>query len=285
MKVTVLGTGIMGSGIARSLKRAGLEVTAWNRTPSRSAPLAEEGIIIAHEPSEAVAQADAIIISLYDAESVLTMLDNVYDDAPSSAVWIQTATIGREGARKAGQFAKEHGINLIETMMMGSKDQANAGHLTLIGGGERALFEQVTPVLDAMSFKLVYCGPHVGDGTAVKLACNLWLACITAAACQSVKLLECQHVDPNLFLQVIDGATTDSPYAHIKGDKAIENDFSPQFEVQALKKDLNLASDVMDEFGFRKDVIMTIYALYDQVGQSNHEHDDISAVAKAFDKE
>ena len=284
MKVTVLGTGIMGSGIARSLKRAGLEVTAWNRTPSRSAPLAEEGIIIAHEPSEAVAQADAIIISLYDAESVLTMLDNVYDDAPSSAVWIQTATIGREGAREAGLFAKEHDINLIETMMMGSKDQANAGHLTLIGGGERALFEQVTPVLDAMSFKLVYCGPHVGDGTAVKLACNLWLACITAAACQSVKLLERQHVDPNLFLQVIDGATTDSPYAHIKGDKAIENDFSPQFEVQALKKDLNLASDVMDEFGFRKDVIMTIYALYDQVGQRNHEHDDISAVAEAFDQ-
>ena len=284
MNVSVLGTGIMGSGIAQSLKRGGLDVTAWNRTPSRAAALAAEGISVVEDPVDAVSHADVIIISLYDADSVLSVLDKVADAAPSQAVWVQTATIGSEGARQVDQFAKDHELRVIETMMMGSKDQAAAGHLTLIGGGDHALFEQVKPVLDAISFKLVYCGTHIGDGTAVKLVCNLWLACITAAACQSVKLLERQHVDPHLFLQVIEGATTDSPYAHIKGNKAINQDFTPQFEVMALKKDLSLVSEVMDTYGFPKDVVETIYALYDLVGQQHHEHDDISAVAQAFDR-
>ncbi|MCI1241028.1 MAG: NAD(P)-dependent oxidoreductase [Bifidobacterium subtile] len=285
MKATVLGTGIMGSGIARSLHAGGLQVTAWNRTVSHAAPLKAEGVAVENDPRVAVSQSDVIIVALYDAESVLSVLKTVSDAAPKDAIWVQTATIGKEGSSDVDRFAREHGVKLIETMMMGSKDQANAGHLTLIGGGDLALFEKAKPALDAMSFKLVYCGPRVGDGTAVKLVCNLWLACITAAACQSVKLLERQGVDPHLFLNVIEGATTDSPYAHIKGDKAIDQDFSPQFEVVALQKDLSLVRTVMESVGFRQDLVSLIYGLYDSVAHSDHAHDDISAVAEAFDKQ
>jgi 3-hydroxyisobutyrate dehydrogenase len=224
-----------------------------------------------------------IAIVVFDAASVMDVLERSYQAAPADAVWIQMSTIGTEGSGEVREFAEAHDLHLIETMMMGSKDQANSSQLILIGGGEQTLFEQAAPFLDAISKKLVHCGPQVGDGTAVKLACNLWLGCITAAACQSVKVLERQNVDPQLFLDVIAGGTSDSPYAHIKGGKAITKDYSPQFEVSALEKDLGLMKAVMDSVGFRNDLLSLVMDLYAQTDDKGHAHDDISAVATSFE--
>ena len=283
MNITVLGTGIMGGGIATVAASKGFSVTAWNRTVERAQALEGPGLKAEPELAAAVSNADVIAIVVFDAASVMDVLERSYQAAPADAVWIQMSTIGTEGSGKVREFAEAHDLHLIETMMMGSKDQANSSQLILIGGGEQTLFEQATPFLDAISKKLVHCGPQVGDGTAVKLACNLWLGCITAAACQSVKVLERQNVDPQLFLDVIAGGTSDSPYAHIKGGKAITKDYSPQFEVSALEKDLGLMKAVMDSVGFRNDLLSLVMDLYAQSDGNGHAHDDISAVATSFE--
>lgn len=283
MNITVLGTGIMGGGIATVAASKGFSVTAWNRTVERAQALEGPGLKAEAELAAAVSNADVIAIVVFDAASVMDVLERSYQAAPADAVWIQMSTIGTEGSGKVREFAEAHDLHLIETMMMGSKDQANSSQLILIGGGEQTLFEQAAPFLDAISKKLVHCGPQVGDGTAVKLACNLWLGCITAAACQSVKVLERQNVDPQLFLDVIAGGTSDSPYAHIKGGKAITKDYSPQFEVSALEKDLGLMKAVMDSVGFRNDLLSLVMDLYAQSDGNGHAHDDISAVATSFE--
>lgn len=283
MNITVLGTGIMGGGIATVAASKGFSVTAWNRTVERAQALEGPGLKAESELAAAVSYADVIAIVVFDAASVMDVLERSYQAAPADAVWIQMSTIGTEGSGKVREFAEAHDLHLIETMMMGSKDQANSSQLILIGGGEQKLFEQAAPFLDAISKKLVHCGPQVGDGTAVKLACNLWLGCITAAACQSVKVLERQNVDPQLFLDVIAGGTSDSPYAHIKGGKAITKDYSPQFEVSALEKDLGLMKAVMDSVGFRNDLLSLVMDLYAQSDGNGHAHDDISAVATSFE--
>ncbi|MEE8703014.1 NAD(P)-dependent oxidoreductase [Bifidobacterium crudilactis] len=283
MNITVLGTGIMGGGIATVAASKGFSVTAWNRTVERAQALEGPGLKAEPELAAAVSNADVIAIVVFDAASVMDVLERSYQAAPADAVWIQMSTIGTEGSGKVREFAEAHDLHLIETMMMGSKDQANSSQLILIGGGEQTLFEQAAPFLDAISKKLVHCGPQVGDGTAVKLACNLWLGCITAAACQSVKVLERQNVDPQLFLDVIAGGTSDSPYAHIKGGKAITKDYSPQFEVSALEKDLGLMKAVMDSVGFRNDLLSLVMDLYAQSDGNGHAHDDISAVATSFE--
>jgi 3-hydroxyisobutyrate dehydrogenase len=283
MNITVLGTGIMGGGIATVAASKGFSVTAWNRTVERAQALEGPCLKAESELAAAVSNADVIAIVVFDAASVMDVLERSYQAAPADAVWIQMSTIGTEGSGKVREFAEAHDLHLIETMMMGSKDQANSSQLILIGGGEQTLFEQATPFLDAISKKLVHCGPRVGDGTAVKLACNLWLGCITAAACQSVKVLERQNVDPQLFLDVIAGGTSDSPYAHIKGGKAITKDYSPQFEISALEKDLGLMKAVMDSVGFRNDLLSLVMDLYAQSDGNGHAHDDISAVATSFE--
>jgi 3-hydroxyisobutyrate dehydrogenase len=283
MNITILGTGIMGSGIATVAASKDFQVTAWNRTIERARALEGHNLHAESDLNTAVSQADIIAIVVFDAASVLDVLEQSYQNAPAHAVWIQMSTIGTEGSRQVREFADAHHLNLIETMMMGSKDQANSSQLILIGGGDESLFNTVKPFLDAISKKLVHCGPQVADGTAVKLACNLWLGCITAAACQSVKVLERQGVNPQLFLDVIAGGTSDSPYAHIKGGKAIAKDYSPQFEVSALEKDLGLMKSVMDSVSFPSDLLSLVMDLYARSDAQGHAHDDISAVATSFE--
>ncbi|MFT8357429.1 MAG: NAD(P)-dependent oxidoreductase [Bifidobacterium aquikefiri] len=283
MNITVLGTGIMGGGIAKVLAAQEFNVTAWNRTISHAAHLKKDSVHIEPDIRKAVSQADIIAIVVFDADSVMNVLEQASASAPSDAIWVQMSTIGKQGARKVDEYAKNHGLNVIETMMMGSKDQANSSQLVLMGGGSQTLFDRANPFTKAVSKKLVFCGPHLGDGTAVKLACNLWLGSITVAASQSLKVLEQQHVDPRLFLNVIDGGTTDSPYAHLKGAKILAHDYSAQFEVSALEKDLGLMKDVMQDIGFRNDLLTTVLGLYTESDKNGHTHDDVSAVATTFD--
>lgn len=284
MNITVLGTGIMGSGIAKVLASQGFNVTVWNRTIAHAEPLRANNVHIQEDLSKAVANADVIAIVVFDASSVMHVVEESSAHAPDNAIWVQMSTIGKEGTSELDSYAQEHDLHIIETMMMGSKDQANSSQLVLMGGGKQSFFDAAAPFISAISKKLILCGPHLGDGTAVKLACNLWLGCITAAASQSIKVLERQHVDPTLFLKVIDGGTTDSPYAHLKGAKILSHDYSPQFEVSALVKDLNLMKEVMQSINFRDDVLKKVLDLYDESDSNGHTHDDVSTVATAFDQ-
>ncbi|MGH3283555.1 MAG: NAD(P)-binding domain-containing protein, partial [Streptosporangiaceae bacterium] len=93
MRVAVLGTGIMGTGMARSLLRSGLDVTVWNRTRGRAEPLAADGADLAGSPSEAVAEADAVISILWDGNSVADVMADALPAAPDGVLWVQASTV------------------------------------------------------------------------------------------------------------------------------------------------------------------------------------------------
>lgn len=283
MRITVLGTGIMGAGICKVLASKGFEVTAWNRSFEKAAVLRDKDLEPEESITAAVAHARVILVVAFDADSVLEVMTAAVDAAPANAIWVQMATIGANGARRVRDFAAAHHLNAVETMMMGSREQAASSRLILIGAGSAELFNALYPITSVIAQKTVIAGPSIGDGTAVKLACNAWIAGITVAAAQSVQLLEHEGVNPQLFLDVIGGGTSDSPYAHLKGGKAISKDYSSQFEVSALSKDMQLMRDVMLKTNMRSDFLDMLIGLYGEAGAMGHAHDDISAVAEAFD--
>src|SRR5918993_326596 len=179
--VAVLGTGIMGSGMARSLLRAGHEVRVWNRTADRAKPLAEDGATVAADASEAVRGADVVLTMLFDADSVLQVVGAVVDQIGPDAVWLQTSTIGVDGAERAAAFAAEHGIAALDAPVLGTKAPAEQGTLTVLVSGDPALVDRVRPVLDAIGAKTVVAGDRFGQASALKLACNSFIAVVTAA--------------------------------------------------------------------------------------------------------
>lgn len=285
MRVTVLGTGAMGAGVAGSLLRAGHEVTVWNRSTQRARPLGEQGATVAETPAEAVADAQVVLVTLFDTDAVLDVLGQSADAAPESAIWVQCSTIGLDGTKRVVQVAAEHGITLIEAMMLGTKGPAEQGKLTMLAAGAAEFVDRVRPVLDDISVKTVVAGTEVGAGSALKLAANAWIASITAATAQSLSLTAALGLDPELFLQAIDGSASDSQYAHMKGEAMIADRFDPQFALDGLRKDIGLMVDAARQSGVSTTLLDALVTVYGGASEAGHGGEDIAAVVTGFRSE
>lgn len=282
MRVTVLGTGAMGAGVAGSLIRAGHDVTVWNRSAERAQPLGDSGATVADDPAAAVRTADVVLLTLFDTDAVIDVLEQAAGDAPESAIWVQCSTIGLEGTATVVQLAGKYGITLVEAMMLGTKGPAEQGKLTMLAAGSSETLDVVAPVFDAIGVKTVVAGPEVGAGTALKLAANAWIASITAATAQSVTLAAALGLDPNLFLDAIDGSASDSQYAHMKGAAMIEDSFAPQFALDGLRKDVRLMVDAADGVGVSTTLLDALVTVYGSASADGHGNEDIAAVVTAF---
>ena len=162
--VTVLGTGIMGAGMARNLVGAGLDVTVWNRSPDRASPLADAGARLATDAPGAVAGADVVVTMLFDADSVAEVMERALPAMPPDAVWVQTSTVGLEGTERLATLAARHDIAFLDAPVLGTKAPAEQGTLTVLVGGPPALRDAVTPVFDAIGSKTLWIGEQPGDG-------------------------------------------------------------------------------------------------------------------------
>lgn len=280
--VTVLGTGVMGTGVARSLLREDFGVTVWNRTASRAAPLAEAGARVAPTAAQAVHGADVVLSILFDAAAVLDVLDAAGPSVSTGAVWVQASTVGREGTARIVERARQLGVTLVEANLLGTRQPAEDGALTVLAAGDPDVLAGISPVLDAISSKVVIAGTEVGQGTALKLACNAWLAALTAATAQSIALARAEGVDPHLFLEAIAGGASDSPYAHLKGAEMLAGRFDPQFALDGLRKDIGLITEAADQAGLDPALLDALAGLYGIAAERGHGGDDIAAVYAAF---
>lgn len=290
--VAVLGTGTMGAGMARSLLRAGLTVRAWNRTPARAEPLADDGASVHATPAEAVAGADVVVIMLFDVDSAIEVLEQSAEGlrtaqgAPTEAVVVQCSTIGL-GVDRFVARADELGIRVIDAPVLGTKGPAEAGKLTVLAAGDPALRAAVAPVLDAVGTRTIWVADQPGAASTLKLVCNSWVASITASTAQAVALARGLELDPTLFLDAIEGTAVDSPYAHAKGGTMISGesltaDGVVSFKLDGVRKDLSLITTAADRAGVATDLLDVLTALYARASEAGHGTHDMAAVRAAF---
>jgi 3-hydroxyisobutyrate dehydrogenase len=299
MKVAVLGTGIMGQGVVRTLLREGHDVTAWNRTRDKAEPLAGVGATVVDTAREAVDGAEVVVTVLFDGEAVLSVLREATSTADATAasdatagpgtevagpVWVQASTIGAADTARVVDLAAERGVPLVEAMMLGTKKPAETGTLVMLAAGASDLLARVQPVLDAMGARTITAGDSVGQGTALKLAANAWIASVTAAAAQSLALTRTLGLDPQLFLDAIEGGQADTPYAHIKGASMIAGEYPAQFALDGLRKDVSLMREAATDAdaGFDSSLLEALAGLYGTASDRGHGGDDIAAVHTAF---
>jgi 3-hydroxyisobutyrate dehydrogenase len=280
MRVALLGTGTMGAGMARSMKRAGLDVVAWNRTRAKAEPLADDGIEVADSVSAAVHDADAAVTMLFDIDAVLGIVDELVGALDANAVWVQASTVGPPGIKAVAERAVK--VRLLDAPVLGTKQPAEDGKLVPLVSGPTEVIEQARPVFDAIGAKTIVAGDELGAGSALKLACNAWILSITAATAQSVALARAQGVDPAQFLDAIKGGAADSPYAQLKGAAMIAGDFTPSFGLDGGRKDLGLIADAAKTCGVSSDVLDGVRARYDAAARDGHGEDDLAAVFTAF---
>lgn len=278
MHVTVLGTGAMGAGMARSLLREGIEVTAWNRTAERSEPLADDGAFVALDPTAAVADADVVVAMLFDAASTLDVMATVLPAMKEGAVFVQCATVGLDGAARTASLAEEHGVAFLDCPVLGTKAPAEQGKLVMLASGDPALRDRVQPAFDAMGSKTIWVGTELGLGSKLKLVCNAWIGALAAAIGQSFALAKGLGLDQQLMLDAFDGSAAGSPYLQAKGTAIIESSYAPQFSVDGVRKDTGLIRDAIASSGLSTVLVDGVLAAFDAASEAGHGDEDMAAV-------
>jgi len=276
-RVAVLGTGIMGGSMARNLLRAGHEVTVWNRTVQKTEALKEEGGRVASTPADAVRDAEIVLTMLADAPAVeVTVIESgSFEAMPQGALWIQSSTIGVAATERLAELAGEREVTFVDAPVLGTKKPAEDGQLFMLASGPAEARGRCEPVFDAISRGHVWLG-ETGLGTRLKLVVNGWILCTIENLSETFVLAQTLGVDPRSFLEVISGGGMDMPYAHLKGEAILNQDFPPSFPLVHARKDVALLLDAAGDVELP--LMRATMQQFDQAFELGHGDEDMSAV-------
>lgn len=279
LTVAVLGTGLMGAGMARSLLAAGHRVRAWNRTIARAKPLAEYGVEVIADPDEAVRDADAVVTMLLDGPATLDAMRVAAPARKDGAVWLQTATVGVDGVADLAALAGAHGLSFFDSPVLGSRSAAEAGELTVIAAGPAAARPVAGRVYDAIGRRTVWLDGDPADGPAsrLKLVVNNWVLALSAATGETIALAKGLGVDPQRLFEAIEGTAADSPYLRSKTAIILSGDFTPSFTVTGAEKDLRLVVAAGEAAGVRMDLAAAGAERFRRAAEQGHGGEDMAA--------
>jgi 3-hydroxyisobutyrate dehydrogenase len=278
--VAVLGTGIMGSAIARRLLAAGFAVRAWNRTRERAEPLAEAGADLAASPADAADQADFVLSMLTDGGAVEATMFGRRGAAAAmadGAIWLQASTVGMRSAQVLGRAAAMQDLVYVDCPVLGSKEPAERGELVVLASGPEEVQERCMPVFEPLAKRVLWVGP-AGSGSRLKLVTNAWLIGVVGALAEAIALAQCTGVDPAQFLEAIKGGSVDAPVAEIKGRAMIDAQFSPSFPLSLAHKDIRLVQQAAFDSDLLLPLAGTMAQQFGRAIQLGHGDDDLAAV-------
>jgi 3-hydroxyisobutyrate dehydrogenase len=277
MTMAVLGTGIMGSAMARNWLRAAEPVRVWNRTRAKAAPLAEAGAQVADDPATAVDGADVIVTMLYDADAVAQAVEAAGDRLRPGAIWLQMSTVGIEGAQRLADLAARYRLTYVDAPVVGTREPAEQGALTALASGPEEVREHVERLLQPVAAKVFWLGP-AGTGSRMKLVANSWVLTATAGVANSIALADALGLDGADFLEVISGGPLDLKYAHVKGALMMRREFPPSFPVNGALKDANLILAAGESAGVDLAAVEAARRHLDEVARRSHRDEDMSAM-------
>jgi 3-hydroxyisobutyrate dehydrogenase len=285
MRVAVLGTGIMGSAMARSLAREGHDVGVWNRHPEKARAAAGPAITAYDEIEGALDGADVVLTVLFDAASVLAVTPEVTRHLGPEAVWAQVTTVGPAGIEQIAAAAEPVRERLLDAPVLGTRQPAEDGKLTVLVSGPAPARGTAQPVFEAVGARTITVGDDLGRASGLKLVCNSWIAGVNAAAAQALAFADALGLDPGLFLEAIQGGAADSAYAQAKGVLMQSREWDdPSFALDSVVKDVGLMVEAAGETGLPDDLLATLLALYDRASARGVGGADMAAVRVAFDR-
>ncbi|GGP44166.1 NAD(P)-dependent oxidoreductase [Streptomyces calvus] len=280
LTVSVLGTGIMGAAMARNLLRAGHTVHVWNRTRAKAEPLAADGAHLADEPAEAVGSADVVLTMLHDGAATLETMRRAAPALRPGTVWVQSTTAGLDGVAELAAFADGHGLLFYDAPVLGTRQPAEAGQLTVLAAGPAGGRDTVTPVFDAVGARTVWTGEDgaAGSATRLKLVANSWVLAATAATGETLALAKALDVAPDAFFDLIAGGPLDMGYLRAKAGLILDGRLSPaQFAVTTAAKDARLIEQAGERHGVRLDVAAASAERLERAAGLGHGDEDMAA--------
>jgi 3-hydroxyisobutyrate dehydrogenase len=291
MQIGFIGIGVMGRPMTLNLLKAEHHVTIYARHPEK--PEVQEvlnaGAKLAPSP-RAVAMASDIVITMLpnspQVEEVVTGPQGVLEGARKGLIIIDMSTIAPSVSRKLAQAVSTRGIHFLDAPVSGGSQGAVNGTLTIMLGGEREIFEQVRPVLEAMGKKenIVHVGPN-GSGQVIKLVNNMLVGAIAAAIAESFVLGVKAGADADTMAKII-GASAGASWqlANQFPLRAFNGSFQPGFMTDLLHKDLGLALDLAAENSTPVAMTALSRQMYEMARAAGYGREDYTSLLKVLEQ-
>ena len=282
-----LGLGIMGYPMARHLIQAGHRVALWSHTAAKAKQLAseEKGGIACSTPKQVGAKADCIFLCVGDtamSREVILGKNGIAEGAKRGTVIVDASTVAPSESRAIAKECAKKGIQFLDAPCTGSRPGATNGTLTFMVGGPKKVFEKVKPYFEPMGKNLYYCGDS-GKGLNAKLTQNLILSNILQAFNEGIVLATKAGVDPELMLTILENSAAKSGLVAFKAPYIFNRDFTTNFSVKWMHKDIGLMLDSAREL----DVPLPLTALTQQLFRAaiakGHGEEDICATIKVLE--
>jgi 3-hydroxyisobutyrate dehydrogenase-like beta-hydroxyacid dehydrogenase len=280
--VAVVGTGRMGGAMVGTLRRAGFEVLAFNRTPAKAEAVAEAtGARVAGSAAEAAAGAGVVITSLSDdtVEDAYRGPQGVAAGLRRGAVVLESTTVDPRTVRALRPLVEERGASLLDAPVSGSVPLVERGELTVMVGGDAAALEQARPVLDVLAAKVIHVG-ELGAGATVKLVVNAVLHGLNLAISEGLVLAEQAGVARTAAYEVLASSAVAAPFVHYKRAAFERPEQTPvAFSLDLAAKDLDLALGLAERAGAAMEQAATNRRVVGEAVDAGLGTADLSALA------
>jgi len=287
MRVAFLGLGIMGSRMAANLAAAGVELTVWNRTPSKAEQFCadHDGVRLAETPAQAAATAEVVITMVVDGPQVESVLFDPHGAAEGAApgtLFVDCSTIGPAATHAIAGRLGEHELALIDAPVTGSSPRAEDGTLTIMVGGTEAEFERVRPLLETMGKVIVHAGP-LGHGQLVKLINNAVAATNAAVLGQALLVAAKAGADLDALTTVMAAGSGGSAMLSLKAGPMREHDYTTLFKLDHMLKDVRLCLDEGETVGAPFPFAALSREILSTAAGMGHGDDDFAALIEALE--
>ncbi|QNU42792.1 2-hydroxy-3-oxopropionate reductase [Mixta calida] len=286
MKVGFIGLGIMGKPMSKNLLKAGYTLVVRDSNPQNEAELVELGATAAKTPKEVAEQCDVIITMLPNSPHVKGVAlgeNGIIDGAKAGAVLIDMSSIAPLASREIHQALAEKGIKMLDAPVSGGEPKAIDGTLSVMVGGDKAVFDAHYDLMKAMAGSVVHTG-DIGAGNVTKLANQVIVALNIAAMSEALTLATKAGVNPDLVYQAIRGGLAGSTVLDAKAPMVMDRNFKPGFRIDLHIKDLSNALDTSHGIGAQLPLTAAVMEMMQALKADGMGTADHSALACYYEK-
>jgi 3-hydroxyisobutyrate dehydrogenase-like beta-hydroxyacid dehydrogenase len=283
--IGVLGIGLMGRGMARSLLRKGHAVRVWNRTRAKAEELAASGATVAATPAEAARGASVVVSMLADPAAVAETYEGpvgLLSALEKDAVVIDSSTVSPPTTLRMAAQVRAKGGQLLDAPVFGSKNEAENGALGLIVGGDRAAYDAVQDVLTALG-KPRYVGES-GRGAYAKLVVNLVIAGELQAFHEGMVMATKAGLDPDQMFEILMNSRARAGIFEMKGPSILKRDFTPFFPLRLMDKDMRLALETADALKIPLPLVRAVKDALGAAVSAGQSEEDFSSAIKPLER-
>jgi len=284
MRIGFLGLGTMGEPIANNLRKAGHDITVWNRTVSKANHIVSKGGKLARTPRECAAAKDLVFTCLADEKALDAVLDGPEGALAGLAkgdVLVDMSTAGTRSARSVAARVTKAGAAFVACPILGSKTAAEQAQIVLVAGGPAGARERARPALHAVSARMFELEDAV-HAALLKLCVNAIGSAMITGFGEALALGVAGGLTIPRIIEVVQASSFHSPLFLMKGELVENKDFAPRFAIALAEKDQRLAQEAAAENGAKLPINEAVRRLFADAVETGRGDKDIAAISDLF---